>query len=1066
MQLYHNSRDLDYRTPFGAVETGTEIKLSVSVSCNEGENEAINRLVLRLWIDESEQLIEMLQSTESLYTASINMPEKAGLVWYYFIAETSTGTVYYGNNADSLGGEGALYYHEPPSFQITCYRHAPVPEWFKDGLVYQIFPDRFARDEDWEERCQAVVDACRDLKGQRKFIEKDWYRTAYYEKDEEGKVLGWPFYGGSFRGIESRLNYLKMLGVTVIYLNPVFKGNSNHRYDTGDYMQVDPMLGTEEDFRQLCASAESMGIRIILDGVFSHTGADSIYFDKYGNYGGAGAYNYPDSEYYSWFEFGDQFKGVGYRSWWGIEDLPEVNEDQRDYVDYICGENGVLAHWIEAGASGYRLDVADELPDEFIKAIRARIKAVDPEALLLGEVWEDASNKQAYGVTREYFLGDELDSTMHYPLRDILIDFTKGQISVAAAADRVMSLKENYPPENFYGALNLIGSHDRERILTILGADENYDRAVSRLKMMSALQYALPGVPCVYYGDEVGMTGAADPVNRNGFIWGKENLDIQSYFRQLGVIYAEHSALKNGELEFIENREDVLAFIRENEEERILVIANRSDEFVEVSLEAMKLGAGYGLELLYSQEMSGDEKLLFYPHSTKIILLMEDKPAGYKMDRGAGVLCHVTSIPGGTIGAPARAFVDYIASAGMKLWQILPLNPPGRGNSPYSSYAAFAGDTRLIDRNELPDMSGFIDFCEENREWLEDYAAYTALKESYNGLEWTEWPDDAPRQASEITDEAIKNRMIELRIEQYYFAVQWDALREYANSKGVEIIGDLPIFVSLGSADAWAEREVFLMTADGELTCHAGVPADYFSPEGQNWGNPLYDWTYLKSTDFDWWVRRLEQCRQRYDYVRIDHFRSFSEFFAIPEGRTPLEGSWRHGPGAGFFRRIEERINSDSEARPLRILAEDLGQLDSGVYNLLKLTGYPGMNIYQFSKDEMRSMTDAQIASRVFYTGTHDNQTILGWCKSRSLSMPAVEAAEIIKELYESKAPWVIVQLQDMFLLDDDARINVPGTLGENWVWHIEGDSMEAAFSDAAVISEYFRTLAEKCGRR
>ncbi|MBQ0078430.1 MAG: 4-alpha-glucanotransferase [Eubacterium sp.] len=1054
MNIYHNSRIIKYRNPFGAAEVSSVVNLKLDVKFDRREEYgSVQSVQVRTWHDDfGETLVDMepvsmKKDGTVTYGADITMPEDGCLFWYFFkvTVEDANGeyVAFYGNNEKQLGGEGQIYYHEPPSYQITVFKYQPVPDWYKDGIVYQIFPDRFARDENWRERCETVLAGETDRVGQARVIEDDWYKPAYYERDAENKVVTWPFYGGSFKGIEEKLDYLTSMGVSSIYLNPIFKAVSNHRYDTADYMQVDPMLGTEEDFKSLAKAAEDKGIKLILDGVFSHTGADSIYFDKHGNFGGVGAYNNPDSEYRDWFEFIEN-DPVGYRAWWGVEDLPEVNEDELSFRNLICGPEGVIAKWLRAGAKGFRLDVADELPDSFIADIRHRVKAEGEDNLLLGEVWEDASNKISYNERRKYFMGDELDSTMNYPVRDLLLDFAQFKNSASDASDRIMSLMENYPKENFYGALNLIGSHDRKRIITVMGADENYDAAADRVRFLSVLQYCLPGIPCVYYGDEAAMLGDADPANRSGFIWGRENINMQLHYRQLGVIYDEHPVLKSGSLKMLPvGSEDVLAFIREDKEEKILVLVNRANESVDIDPIALReINGAYALELLTSEEIKMESGAFVNPlhvgaRAAKIICILDKKPVPFDMKRGAGVICHISSIPGGMLGAPARNFVDFLESAGMSLWQVLPLNPPGLGNSPYSSISAFAANPAFINYDELPDMSQYTKFIEDNGFWLENYVAYLDNQDPLT--------------------ESEKNK---IRTEQYYFDVQWSELKKYAKDKGIEIIGDLPAFVSANSADVWANPELFQMDNDGTRHCHAGVPPDYFSPEGQDWGNPLYDWDALKENGYDWWIKRLNQCRQRYDYVRLDHFRSFSEYYAIPEGGYPIEGRWQHGPGVDFFRTVASKLGGRNG---IRIMAEDLGQLDTGVWNLLKLTGFPGMNVWQFSEDEMRAMSPQQAKTRIFYAGTHDNQTLMGWCRENGKTTS--DALAIIREMYESDAPWVMLQLQDMFMMGDEARMNVPGVAEGNWTWKVPGNSIEEGLDHAKEVAAAFKILAIETGR-
>ena len=415
------------------------------------------------------------------------------------------------------------------------------------------------------------------------------------------------------------------------------------------------------------------------------------------------------------------------------------------------------------------------------------------------------------------------------------------------------------------------------------------------------------------------------------------------------------------------------------------------------------------------------------------MLIRAEKPPREKLPRAAGVICHVSSLPSrerwGTLGQGARDFVDFLQKAGIKLWQVLPLNPTGLGSSPYLSPAVFAGNPDLIDETEPAGMVGYDAFCAENRYWLDDYALYMALKEKFDGAPWQEWPEDA----RDRTDLAKYRRAL---------------------FHGVAIVGDLPVYVAPDSADTWAHRDVFLLDAHGRLSARAGVPPDYFTPDGQDWGNPLYDWAAMRRDGYRWWIERLRTCRARYDYVRLDHFRSFAAYFAIPAGKPVREGQWQPGEGLRFFEAVRRALGDTG------IIAEDLGVLDVGVYNLLKLAGFPGMNVWQFSADEMRTMTPEACQNRIFYTGTHDNQTLAGWCASMSPEEGAVASPEaVIRALYESAAPWVVVQLQDMLSLGDEARLNVPGTPEGNWRWRVD-----AALLTDEVAARY-RALAEETGR-
>ena len=1141
LKIIHNSRDLKYRSPFGAVTTGSRVRISIDAVDFTPED-----VTLLLWHGENRtpEYIQMHQTAcieetrGGTYSAEITAPDEGGLLWYTFGIELTDDydqrrIIWYGNNPERLGGEGWMYgedemsEHDVPAFQITVYKEAAVPEWYKNGIVYQIFPGRFARDDGWRERCEEAIKRVNDRRTDiKRVIQEDWNRRAYYVRDHEGRVTEWPVYGGSLKGIEEKLGYLKSLGVTAIYLNPVFESASTHHYDTADYMTIDPTLGTNEDFAHLAEEAKAQGIRLILDGVFSHTGADSIYFNMFGNYkaegktlphDAEGAWQSEDSPYRPWYKF-DENEACGYSSWWGVTDLPEVNETNEDYRNFILGEDGVIEHWMKMGASGWRLDVADELPDSFIAETRSRIKSCDPDGLLIGEVWEDASNKISYGERRKYFMGDELDGTMNYPLRDILLDYINYTIGSGYAAERIESLSENYPRENFYGALNLIGSHDRERIITAMAAEEDYQAAVKKVRVMSALEFTLPGVPCIYYGDEVGLTGGRDPENRSGYPWGYENLDLGYHYRMLGLIYDEHPVLKDGEFTMLSGRDgisdDIFAFTRSYPEadERILVLASRSYGPVEVDLSGIaEAKCGYALDLLKSaKEIPVGEdgslgKITMDPLSIKIICLLDEAPEKVDLGRKAGVICHISTLGRGVLGTPAKKFADYIASAGMKVWQVLPLNPTGLGGSPYSSYAAFAGYPEMINRDELPDESGYRQFCKDNKDWLTGYVAFTVLKEINGGKAWYEWPDehkfgDPDKMIEELSAE-YGPRIEELAKDQYYFCVQWNDLREYANSLGIEVMGDLPMYMASDSADVWAAKGEFGLDEDGRKKVHSGVPPDAFSKDGQDWGNPLYNWDVMKSEGYSWWMRRLKQCAERFDILRIDHFRGFSEYYAIPEGATPKEGSWQHSAGLEFFRAVKKML--DEEGLGMKLLAEDLGFLDDGVLSLLKLTGLPGMDIWQFTADEMMAMEPEKAAHRAFYTGTHDNNTLMGFLlgdeqddevPDGSEMMPdadehydgalmtqmnagqaeadekrteaEIEALDIIRKIYESPAALAMVQLQDMFLLGSETRINVPGIAEGNWSWRTPADSVEESFEDAAERAAWFRELAEKTGRR
>ncbi len=531
--IVHESRNAAFRRPFGAAEVCARLYLAA-------ERQGAESMTLRLHTFSGEdRLLPMDREADGRFSLTFSAPETPCVLWYSFLA----------------GGE------ETSVWQITVYDPAPVPEWWKNAVVYQIFPDRFARESGWEPRDPLP------RKGSHRFLLRDWDTPVFYPRAEDNSVSSWPFWGGTLKGIEEKLPYLRSLGVTAIYLNPIFEAQSNHRYDTADYTRIDPLLGTEEDFRSLCAAARANGMHIILDGVFNHTGNDSVYFDAYGNYG-------TGEKYRSWFRFGKQYKH-GYECWWDFPSLPNVEENDPSYREFLCGEDGIVRRWIRAGASGWRLDVVDEIPDSLVRDIRTAMKAEDPDAILMGEVWEDATNKVSYGELREYFLGHELDTTMHYPFREIALDFLQRKADARECENRLWTLKENYPRENLYAAMNLIGSHDRERVLTLLKKDR------AKLKQAFFLQFVLPGVPCIYYGDEAGMTGGPDPYCRGSFPWGREDAELTRFLRFLTEMYRTHPVLRGGEYEPLSFGNDVLGCRRWNDSESVVALVNRSRSPVE-----------------------------------------------------------------------------------------------------------------------------------------------------------------------------------------------------------------------------------------------------------------------------------------------------------------------------------------------------------------------------------------------------------------------------------------------------------------------------------------------------
>ncbi len=465
----------------------------------------------------------------------------------------------------------------PQKYYISAYsRDYRVPEWLAGGVIYQIFPDRFYC-KNSEKRIPAG-----------KIYHENKADIPIFKPTPEGKVLNNDFFGGDIAGIIEKLPYLNSLGVTAIYLNPIFEAYSNHRYDTGDYLKIDSLLGTEEELKELIEKANDYGIKLILDGVFNHTGDDSVYFDKYGKYGNHGAYGDANSPYRNWYKFIKY--PTEYESWWGITTLPAMNKEDDSYVEFITGEGGVLSRYTRLGIGGWRLDVVDELPASFVQKIRNAVKRENEKAIIIGEVWEEATTKISYGVRREYFLGAELDSVMNYPLKDAIITFvTQGKAEIIAAC--VREQLDRYPAFVLNSVMNILGTHDTARILSVVGdfdargktKDElscvhyegiDYEIAKNRVKAAALLNFTLVGVPCVYYGDEIGMQGFTDPLNRKYFDWNNPDEELLSFFRTLGKIRQNFPALKSGELEILYSYSGAFVFTRKSEGSEILVAVN------------------------------------------------------------------------------------------------------------------------------------------------------------------------------------------------------------------------------------------------------------------------------------------------------------------------------------------------------------------------------------------------------------------------------------------------------------------------------------------------------------
>ena len=550
MRILYNSKDTSFKTPFGTLTEGQKCSISIHIpaSC-----QSVRVRLVFLREDHGHYAdFEMKKSgaydAYEIFSCDFALNEN-DLYFYYFHITTK-------NEAFSLYRQGfdMTNMEAGELWQLSVIPEGfTVPREYAGAVMYQIFPDRFNKS------------GALDLAGKLEpyWMHENWNDIPCYLPDESGEVRNCDFFGGNLRGIAEKLGYLSALGVGVIYLNPIFKAYSNHRYDTADYLKIDEALGTEDDFKCFCEEAHAHGIKVILDGVFSHTGSNSRYFDIENIFGG-GAYHDPASKYRVWFDF--KHYPDDYTSWWGIETLPCTNENEKSFRDFIINsENGVISHWIRAGADGFRLDVADELPDSFIMEFRTKLKQIKPDAILIGEVWEDASNKISYDKRRRYFTDGELDSVMNYPWRSAIVDFVTGADDGTRFVQTVMEIAENYPTEVVSVLMNMLSTHDTVRILSLLSpenapytknerasyrmGEQAKKEAISRLMAACVLQFALPGMPCIYYGDEIGTEGFEDPFCRSAFDWSRaENNDLLDFFTSLCSVRNNRDALKYGYL--------------------------------------------------------------------------------------------------------------------------------------------------------------------------------------------------------------------------------------------------------------------------------------------------------------------------------------------------------------------------------------------------------------------------------------------------------------------------------------------------------------------------------------
>lgn len=580
-----NSQNSFYKTPFGAVRAGQSVTFTLTVPVEFG----CTTPYLFFNKDGEQPSMHLLEKQyyrngTDVFTITLR-PEEPGLYFYYFDLYTGYRKLYAGEL-----GEAYITTGTGDAWQLTVYdKDFETPQHLRGGVIYQIFPDRFYESRPHE-----------DMPFADRIYRRDKHSEPYFWPNEQREgYLNMDYYGGDLAGIRKKLTYLAGMGVTCIYLNPIFEAHANHRYNTANYKQVDPVLGTNEDFAELCRAAKARGIDIVLDGVFSHTGSDSIYFNREGRYPNCGAWQSESSPYRSWYDFSSDYPS-GYRCWWGFETLPEVNENDPSYREFICGKGGVIDYWMDLGAAGFRLDVADELPDDFIEDIRRAVKRHGREKYLLGEVWEDATNKWSYGKRRTYLLGKGLDSVMNYPFKEATLNFVRGRDARATAND-IMRICEHYPAPALHVMMNFMSTHDTVRAITAIAGEsceghdrywqserrltpEQYEEGRKLLTLAYAMIFTLPGIPSVYYGDEIGMQGYKDPFNRAYFDWDSTETRIRPVIQDLAALRKSCPAFSDGDLVITHAEGGVLCYERRSRSATAAVCINRTEHYLTVKL--------------------------------------------------------------------------------------------------------------------------------------------------------------------------------------------------------------------------------------------------------------------------------------------------------------------------------------------------------------------------------------------------------------------------------------------------------------------------------------------------
>lgn len=561
MSLQAKYDPLLFKLPKGAIVKNTLVKFFIELQTDEDLKHVYFMLKND---DESDYRYIEMKQIKNGYELEYNF-NNSGHFWYNFQLVFSNFCVYLNRTFDTRSIVSSE--KQDDFLQLVTEKNYECTKSMQGGIIYQIYVDRFCKEGN------VVV--------RKPLIMRDDWGGKIQKNTTDPIIINQEVFGGNIKGIISKLDYLSKLGVTVIYLNPISQANSNHKYDTSNYMKIDDMFGTEAEFKELVDKAKENNIKIVIDGVYNHTGSDSVYFNKNGTFNTLGAYKSKESKFFNWYDF-DEYPDK-YRSWWGIDTLPSINHNCTDFQDYIAGNNGVLEKFLKLGISGVRLDVVDEITDEFVQKIEKKVHEFGKDNVVMGEVWEDASTKTSYSKRRQYFSKNELNSVMNYPIKETVLEYIFST-NPDTLESTIRMLENNYPKVVRDNLMNFLTTHDTKRVFSeILNSCKgDKSQAITLYKIATALIFTLPGVPSIFYGDEYGMENN-DGSSRGCFDWKNYKNEIYDWFCKLTKI-RKLDVFKDGEINVLYARHGKLVFERFNNKERVIVITNLKKSPLEINL--------------------------------------------------------------------------------------------------------------------------------------------------------------------------------------------------------------------------------------------------------------------------------------------------------------------------------------------------------------------------------------------------------------------------------------------------------------------------------------------------